>query len=201
MNWFYSTPDEFGQKIYDFKTELYFVGKLFETIIKEFGITAFAYNNILNLMLQRYEERIDSFFDVSRMIMEGNSSYTDFNELEKDVYREFAVSLSIILVQIEPTTDYFDDIEKIIQALDKVYQSSMLEEYVINVVDITRCFLKGGYKYHGGSRFEVITLLKFINLLKGATYEKQRILMLHIWKRLDSIPRIEIVPNTDDLPF
>ena len=39
--------NEFQDKIYDFKTEIYFIGKLFEKIIIENEIECFKYNEVL----------------------------------------------------------------------------------------------------------------------------------------------------------
>ena len=152
-------------------------------------------------MLKNYDERISSFFEVSRMITEGGSSYNEFDEYERGIYREFAGNLVSIFSKIDPTASYLTDTDKIIQELDNLYQNSMLEDYVQNVVELARCFVKGAYTYYNRNRIEVSTVLSFIKLLKGLSKEKQKIVMTHLWKRLDSVSREDKAPESDDLPF
>lgn len=50
LNWWCETPPDFEQELYDFQTEVYFVGKLFEKILKEQDIEQFKYLTVLNSM-------------------------------------------------------------------------------------------------------------------------------------------------------
>ena len=51
LNWEYDTPDEFRDSVYNFKTEVYFVGKLFEKMIVNNGIAHFT--ALFNLVWRR----------------------------------------------------------------------------------------------------------------------------------------------------
>ncbi len=46
LNWRYTPPHEFSQKIYDFKTELYFLGALFSEIVNELDLQFFKYKSV-----------------------------------------------------------------------------------------------------------------------------------------------------------
>lgn len=200
LNWYYTVPNEFKDRIYDFKTEVYFIAKLFESIIMENMISSFQYKGVLKEMLKSYNDRVNSFFEVSRMIIEGTTSYIDFDENEKEVYRDFAASLQTVFSVIFEDTKYATDVDKIIKALEKTYQDSVLEEYIQNVVDVTRCFVIGAYRYRNNVQFESIVLHRFLELMKGFSVEKQKIVLNHLWKRLDTIAR-SIPDPVDDLPF
>jgi eukaryotic-like serine/threonine-protein kinase len=79
LNWRFSPPSEFANKIYDFKTELYFVGKLFEELIMENQIENFAFPEVLNKMITiNYNDRIDSFFEISRSLLNLHSNTLQF---------------------------------------------------------------------------------------------------------------------------
>jgi serine/threonine-protein kinase len=43
----YEKPMGFENHIYDFRTEIYFVGKLFESLIMGYNISGFRYNESL----------------------------------------------------------------------------------------------------------------------------------------------------------
>ncbi|MCG8407871.1 MAG: protein kinase family protein, partial [Phycisphaerales bacterium] len=47
LNWWCEPPNEFEHNQYDFTTEVYFVGKLFEKCILELNINEFGYKNLL----------------------------------------------------------------------------------------------------------------------------------------------------------
>ena len=68
LNWWCELPSEFAQGTYDFQTEVYFVGKLFEKLIHENVIDHFKYTSTLNKMCQRNpKNRIESFADIQNL--------------------------------------------------------------------------------------------------------------------------------------
>jgi serine/threonine-protein kinase len=101
LNWRYTPPSEFNDHIYDFKTEIYFVGKLFEEIIRENGIESFGFTKVLNRMiLSNYDSRITSFFDVDREVLSSKSSTIEFDQWDKRTYLEFADSLMKVYAKL-----------------------------------------------------------------------------------------------------
>lgn len=81
LNWWCVLPVEFERGIYDFQTELYFVGKLFEKIIQDHAIDHFKYSNVLNLMCQRNpKDRAQSFADVQGAIVGNLFLEIDFSD-------------------------------------------------------------------------------------------------------------------------
>ena len=199
LNWPYSTPDEFERKIYDFKTEIYFVGKLFESIIVKNKIDGFSYNDILRMMVKDYDSRIESFFDISRKITEGSSLYNEFEDYEKGIYQRFVAELIPIFSSMDGTQTYLSDVNKIASDLENLYQSQMLEDLVQNVVELARVFVKGGYKYWKTVEVSVGAVKDFANWFRGLPLDKQKVVLTHIWKRLDTVKREEV--KDDDLPF
>jgi Protein kinase domain. len=200
LNWRYSIPSEFVNKLYDYKSELYFVGKLFEEIIAENKIQSFAYGTTLEKMITvKYEARINSFFELKREIYKTESSSIDFNNNDKLIYRDFAKSLEHIYTRISKDSEYISDVDKIIQNLEKVHSYSVLEEFIQNVSVIGTCFLRGSFRYNKKSDFHISTLKNFIVFLKLLPREKQNIVLNNMWQRLDTIPRYNL--QVDDLPF
>lgn len=67
----YDWPEELRQKKqrYDIKTEIYFLGKLFEDLISRLKISNFNYTEILSLMISySYDTRISSFKKIKSLI-------------------------------------------------------------------------------------------------------------------------------------
>lgn len=200
LNWRYTPPIDFTSKIYDFKTEIYFIGKLFEEIIQENNLQNFAYSNALILMIKpNYEERIISFFEIDRSIITEDSLTIDFSDAEKDTYKRFASNLRSLYSKIELRAEYLKDPDQIIKSLEDVYRNSMLEDYVQNPILIARAFVRGQYYYNSKTEVSVSVLKDFMQLLKSTSTDKKRIILNNLWQRLDSLNRYD--EESDDLPF
>ena len=77
LNWWCDVPpDEFKEQKYDFRTEVYFVGKLFEGLVLNNCIENFRHHAVLSSMCNTMpNERIGTFSDVLKKIQkEGFSS-------------------------------------------------------------------------------------------------------------------------------
>ncbi|MBF0476065.1 MAG: protein kinase family protein [Deltaproteobacteria bacterium] len=199
LNWWCELPEEFEISLYDFRTEVYFVGKLFEKMIREIGIDHFAYKSILNRMCSRSpDSRIESFFDVEKEISNNRFPEMDFSQKERSAYREFADSMQHYVTKIESGSKYIRDFGQLQNQLEEAYRSFLLEETVPNTALIARCFISGSY-YNKKAGFPVRVVSEFLHLLKSSSQEKIRIIMANLYTRLDSIPRYS--PMEDDIPF
>jgi len=199
LNWRYNPPSDFDDEIYDFKTEIYFLGKLFEEIIIENELQNFAYTGLLKKMIvHTYENRINSFFDIQREITSDKSTGIEFTDEEKKIYQRFANSLSYIYSKIDIGSDYRTDIDKIIKELENVCLNSMLETYIQNQNSIANCFVKGNYRYYTNREIEVSIVKDFLNFIKAVSKDKRKVIINNIWQRLDNVER-EI--SDDNLPF
>ncbi len=116
LNWWCDLPLEFADQTYNYTTEVYFVGKLFEKIILEAGIEQFSYKGILSCMCAKDpSQRISSFSKIEQEILAGKFADIPFTEDELSAYRDFASDLSSVISKVEQSTKYFDspqDIEK-----------------------------------------------------------------------------------------
>lgn len=199
LNWRYTPPSDFKNKTYDFRTEIYFVGKLFEEIIKENGLSNFSHQSVLDQMLDlNYDKRIKSFFDIQREITTGKTREIQFTPTQKTIYQDFANKLSEIYSKINSDADYVKDINKIITDLEEIYRNSMLEYTLQDHSDVAKCFIKGEFQYYKKRSMDVSTLNNFLYLIKSVSKDKQKIIFNNLWKRFDSIER---VVSQEDLPF
>jgi serine/threonine-protein kinase len=203
LNWRYLPPNEFAKRIYDFKTEIYFIGKLFEEILMNITGINFKYSHIINKMILDYEKRYNSFFDIYREIISNTSQDIDFSTKQKNDYLSFADGLKSLFSKIETDAEYKKEINTIFRELEDLYQNSILENDIQNINKLTRIFVTGNYKYFPKKIFKVKTLLDFIKLLKSNSEDRQKIILNNLWERLDSIERYSefSIEEHDDLPF
>lgn len=202
LNWWCETPNDFSENIYNHSTEIYFVGKLFEKAIVDNDIEVFGYKEILNQMIKfDKKDRIESFNDINRAILNQENVTIDFDKSEKETYRWFADDLVQIFSKIDSDCQYVMDIDRIIGKLENIYKKNLLEEYIQNYVELSSCFVSSAYRYKKNRKIYVSILKDFIDLLKKNPKEKQRIIINNLHNRIDAIERYSYVPPSDDIPF
>ena len=203
LNWWCEPPNDFKEKTYDYRTEVYFVGKLFEKIIKERDISVFKYLSLLSKMCNPEPQlRIASFSAVNTSINEDLFFEIEFNDSELEIYREFSGSLANSVTKINYDCKYFEDSELIQKKLEDCYRAVMLEEYLPSSSVVTRCFLNGTYYYNKNNYFPVHEVKGFIELIRSCSKDKKNIIINNLCSKLDAIERYsEPSVNYDDVPF
>lgn len=203
LNWWCEPPIEFSAGIYDHSTEVYFVAKLFETLIRENRIEQFKHTALLERMSRRDPaERISSFLDAKNELILRRSEDIDFEEYEQDAYRHFAGAVSDHVTKIEEGTKYIDDLDRIRSQLESTYRSCMLEAEIPDCALLLRTFMSGQF-YYRKSGFATWILRDFLQLLRSAPLEKQRIALANLQTRLNAVKRYtKPIPGfDDDIPF
>ncbi|WP_020538830.1 protein kinase family protein [Lewinella cohaerens] len=202
INWRYSVPNDFKEKKYDQKTEVYFVGKLFEEIILENDLSNFGYTSILSNMIDiDPTQRIQSFFEVSRKLSShGKLIELEFTEKEKEAYANFAHFFSWKISKIHEDATYRRDVDQIERDLKEIYRHSILEDYIQDSKKIFKTFIQGNYYYsNSGEPMLVDSLKSFLELLKSSDLIRKRVIINNLWNRIDAIKRY--IVDEDDLPF
>lgn len=201
LNWWCEPPNEFNDSRYDFQTEVYFVGKLFERIIQEYEISHFKYLSTLGKMCQHDPlSRIQNFSEVDKEIRSNQFFEIDFAEEELEIYRSFSDLLSWQITKVETGTKYVEDIGRILAQLNDVYRSFMLEEVVPDASVVLNCFLAGNYYYRRDGML-VSDVKNFLRLLKTSTDEKNRIILSNLHTKIDTLSRYSEQFEEDDMPF
>lgn len=201
LNWRYTPPNDFNEKIYDFRTEIYFIGKLFEEIIIENDFQNFAYKELLKNMVNiDYKSRVTSFFDLNRRIITELTPEIIFSKEEKKIYQHFADDLQSIYSNIDIDSEYISDIQKIIKGIQEVHKNSILEDNLQSQSALARCFIKGNFRYYQNREIKVDTVYDFSKFISSASKERQKVILNNLWQRLDKIGRFD-PKEQDDLPF
>jgi serine/threonine protein kinase len=202
LNWWCRIPSDFDDGTYDFTTEVYFVGKLFEQLIKENNIDSFPYKELLRQMCSHDRfGRLSAFSIIQNQIRGREFSLVQFNESSKEAYREFADAMISQLSKVDSTAGYVDEVDVILRKLEAAYNGVMLEEWVPSSNLILSCFLTGTYYYRRNSNIGVSVVFNFLKLLKEASPELRKIIIANLHNRLDAVQR-EFKPTSDeDIPF
>lgn len=207
LNWWCDPPPEFNDHIYNCRTEVYFVGKLFQKIISDRNIEHFKHMILLGRMCALDPmSRIQSFSEVRRDLLSDRFPDIGFKESEREVYREFSNSLYGAVSSIESSTKYHDDIGEIQVKLEDCYKKVMLEEYVPKSTLVLNCFINGPYRFDEREGIRVDVLKAFVDLFRTASREKKNIIIGNIQTKLDATRTNATRPKgfdgfDDDIPF
>jgi serine/threonine-protein kinase len=199
LNWCCEAPAEFDDDVYDYCTEVYFVGKLFDSIIKELHIDSFSYAAMLEKMCKRDpSERIAKFSDVEKNILTRDFNKMDFLIEDRRMYMRFAEHISKHLKTVYQDIRYVDDVEKLKTALESVYSKVSLEDYIPDCQILLDCFVySDGYTY-SAKGFPVDALRDFLQLLEISSAGQRRVILSNLHTRLDAVSRRT---HMDDVPF
>jgi serine/threonine-protein kinase len=201
LNWWCQPPSEFEESRYDFRSEVYFVGKLFEKIIKEKEISHFKYTTTLGRMCHTSPgARIQGFAEIEKEIGSNQFFEIGFSDTELEQYRTFADALYRHITKIEVGSKYKDDIGRIETQLNDAYRGFMLEQVVPDAAVVVRCLLDGTY-YYKKQGFPVPHVRDFLQLVKSSTEEKKRIIVANLHTKLDAVPRYSKADDSDEVPF
>ena len=204
LNWWCDVPPEFQDKIYDFQTEVYFVGKLFQKAVEDCNLTDFKYMSLLRVMTEPDRDtRAKSFSDIQQSIIERKFSELAFSGSEVEAYREFSSGIANIVSSIQSDAKFERDISKLIGRLEALYRSTMLEEHLAAPNKLVVIFISGSFKYWKNADLSVSSLRNFLDLLKGLSEEKRSIVVENFIMRLEAVERT--TPPSfnldDDVPF
>lgn len=204
LNWWCDTPDDFLNKKYDFQTEVYFIGKLFEKIIIENEIEQFHYKELLSKMIPKDpNNRLESFNACYKLVLDQKSLDLNFNDFELETYRKFSNILFNLISKIEYSTKFIKDTDQIIKSLEELHKNTMLEEYLYDKSKLSKCFLNGTYYYNNNQYITIYTtqINEFLQLLKNCSKDKRNIIMNNLETRIDAIERYFPEIDEDDIPF
>nr|WP_254075532.1 protein kinase family protein [Paenibacillus tritici] len=201
LNWPVSQlPNETQlEGIYSHQTEIYFVGKLFQNILRDLGKeTDFKFNYIVDKMIKiNPTERFKSFNEISQFISAGIISEINFSRIEKESYKHFADALVSHISYYNDKYDPINDIDVILSRLGVLIRNSSLETYIQDNSQLVRCFIKGGYGFDSKRDINVSHVKDFYQLIVRLEPYKQKIVLDNLYTRLASINVI----IDDGLPF
>lgn len=199
LNWWCALPPEFAERIYDFATEVYFVGKLFELLIERHELSHFQHGPLLRRMVEpTRQKRLESFSRVRQELHGQPIRSIEFSQDHTETYRWFAQTLAGAVSKLEMGATFYE-IADIHLRLDDAYKKMMLEEFVADSTIVTRCVVIGGYYYPKNYEFPVECVKAFLDLLNACGKEQRNIIEANLHARLDALPKYEKKSGFDDM--
>lgn len=182
-------PNEVVQyDVYNHQTEIYFVGKLFQHILKD-QLQKFKFKNAINKMIQlNPESRFKTFNEISQYISKNTLEDISFTSQQKKVYKSFVDSLCNTIASFKEELKLTTDINKILNDLDTIVHYNALEENLIHNCDLINSFIENKYMYYKNFNINISTVICFYKLMLSLNARKQKIVIDNIFYRLALIP-------------
>lgn len=199
LNWPVSElPDEVIDNKYDHKTDIYFLGKMFNKLLIENGIDDFKYQSIVDKMtILNPQKRVSSFAEILSLISTDILSQINFIQKEKDIYSRFSDCLLSHLGCYHEEPTFETNPEIIIDKLERLLLESSLEEYIQNNEKLMNCFLKIPYDYFVIKDIKVECINDFYKLIKFKPLHLRKVVLNNLIARLKNVS-VEI---KDEVPF
>ncbi|PCJ17677.1 MAG: kinase [Candidatus Cloacimonadota bacterium] len=198
LNWWCEIPQDFNSDQYDFTTEVYFLGKLFEKIINDLEIDNFKYKNILrNMCLYKPSERTCSFSKVQSLLYTKKFEHDDFTRNQTSIYRDFSDNIFKSITRVGISAKYYQDGESIEKKLSKLYGEIQLEEYIPSINKIIRCFVNGDFFYSSNTEIHIKVFKNFLELLHECSVDRKNLIFRNLSSKIDSLPKYD----DEEVPF
>lgn len=204
LNWPVSAlPNEVTSKgIYNHQTEIYFIGKLFNSIDLSNGNEDFYYKNILEKMCEKdASHRYKTFKDILNDISNLGFMNFQFEQDKKDIYQEFASSLVDTISEFREELVMEREPRKVLSSLSEVLRVSSFEDYIQENAALIKTIIKQSFSYYNPPvrAVKVATVKKFYDLFSSISKREQDILLDNLEVRLKKIERT--MNRTPDVPF
>lgn len=202
LNWPVTrVPEEVEQdKQYDHRTEIYYLGNLFEKLLKD-KLKNFKYKNVVYKMCEvKLEKRYETFKEITKQISGELFDDIEFTENQKLIYFNIA---NILMSKIKKFKSEFNAVsnkEIVLERLQDTLSRSALEETLQDNALLINCFIDNQYTYSVERNIKVKDIKNFRNMFSALTPFKQKIVLDNINTRLSTIKVIYDI-YTDDLPF
>lgn len=183
---------------YNEQTEIYFIGILFEHLLKE-DTQDFQFHHIIEKMVKvNPHQRYVSFHDITNDISAGVMSQINFSNRQKEIYRHFADILSSHINHYLNKYSPINNISVTLSRLEEFIKSSSLEYYVQNNTKLIDCFISCDYNYNTQRDIDVQSVIDFYKMVTSLSPSKQKVLFDNIYGRLSTI---SVQIDDDELPF
>ncbi|MBK7393014.1 MAG: protein kinase [Chloracidobacterium sp.] len=198
LNWAASEPAEFENGEYDFCTECYFVGKLFDKAVKETKAD-FEYSGLLRKMTEHEPaDRVKSFAEARKLLRTELSVNTVLGEDARLLYKPVAEYFTGVLSKLTYPVKYVENPDKVLASLKSVLQDSLFETVLLNHVAMIRVFIHSpAYFWTDRVQLSTSALEQFANMFENQSDEMKKIILSNLWTRFDKVPR----QDPDDIPF
>lgn len=200
LNWPVSKdPQEIEDGIYNHKTEMYFIAKMYDGILRKNKYNSFRYQDILDKMTEAEpERRPSSFAEILELMSNNILRLTDFTPKEKLTYSTFADSFLASFSKFKSSPKIIEKSEIVFKNLENLISACGIETILPNNSDLIACFISNhDYSYYPLKNIPFDQIKQLYIMLKKFPNAKREVVIRSIAARLRTVK----IEKLDDLPF
>ncbi len=192
-------PNEFSEKKYTTKTDMFCLAELFERLLKKHDITDFKHNYILQKMLNTDpDKRYNSFADIIVALDKKDFKQLNISNDDKETYNNFIGSLCNSISAFTKKPIFESNISSMLFNLQKILEENCLNYHIENTVSLIEIFVKSPLRYYTNRKIDVTVVQSFYDWLISKDEQYQEIVIKNIHNRLTGSISVKI---EEELPF
>jgi len=193
-------PDEFFNGTYDSKTDIFYLGELFNRLlVKSNSDDLFTYQQILNKMMEvNPNNRFNSFSEIASAIGKKDFAGLEISKEDRRIYQAFsnAVYEHISVFKMEKRFNH--DVSDFINRLDNVITKNCFEDIIQNNSDLISTIVISNYRYHPQKNIKCDIVQEFRTWIVTLSLPSQQLVLNNIIAKMSSI-NIDI--DDEQMPF
>jgi len=193
-------PVEYYQKIYDSRTDIFYLGELFHRLLMEYDQMGwFAYEDILEKMMQtKPENRFASFAEVKDAIKQKCYGALSMTSAAKQICQAFSDELFSCIANFINKRQFVSGAEMFEYKLKTLVEKNCFDSVLHNNSELIATVVSGQCSYYPKHPVQSKTVIDFYKwFITQIPYIKRLVLN----NLIDRLAQIVVKSDLDDLPF
>lgn len=185
LNWDATTAPELYDNTYDWKTEMYYLGKLLLLLIND---DSFEYYDIVRKMTSKNpDNRYDSFQEILICISSSGLNVEEFTENDINIYQLFVHAMCQKINFHYNQISLVKNADIVIEKLNDLLKRQSLENNIQNNSLLINCFIENGYSYSNSATIPVDVVRNFLIMFTEKSVKQKQIILDNIGVRIGKI--------------
>lgn len=197
-----SLPQEYYQKKYTSKTDMFYLGELFNRLMKKISYYSedmFSYQDILNKMMKfNPEERYGSFEVIINEFSKTRFKELDVTDIDKKIYQTFSDILVNKLLFFTEDPEFVDNTNLFMSNLEKVLENNLFDDDIQDYHALIKTVVLSDFTFRADFRDSVEAIRDFLNWFKNSSQETRNLILKNLISKLSTI---QVDYDLAELPF
>ena len=197
-----SLPQEYYQKKYTSKTDMFYLGELFNRLMKKISYYSddmFSYQDILNKMMKfNPEERYGSFEVIINEFSKTRFNELDVTDIDKKIYQTFSDILVNKLLFFTEDPEFIDNTNLFMSNLEKVLENNLFDDDIQDYHALIKTVVLSDFTFRADFRDSVEAIREFLNWFKNSSQETRNLILKNLISKLSTI---QVDYDLAELPF
>lgn len=180
-------PIEYYNGTYTSSTDMFYLAELINRLLSKYPCAEFKYQHIIDKMMSKEpNDRYSSFSEIKTEIEQSAFNSLTISSEEKQIYRDFADALNMVIGVYTDTPSFNTECSSIISKLETVLSNNIFEDFISNNADIINAFVNVNCTFDNEYGISVNVVRSFVEWLKRASKSKRNIIISNIVNKISN---------------